>query len=160
MLPSEDFQRLVQYDYWANCAVLQVLRAIASPPARSVKLLAHIAGTQKLWYERLQQVPTGQVWPEQSLDETARMIEMMYAKWSSFLRQASPFILGRSIAYVNSKGEEFTSRADDILLHVIMHGTYHRAQIAADMRANGHEPAYTDFIHAVRQGHLSTTAGA
>jgi uncharacterized damage-inducible protein DinB len=31
---------------------------------------------------------------------------------------------------------------------------YHRGQIAADMRASGVEPVYTDFIHAVRQGHL------
>jgi uncharacterized damage-inducible protein DinB len=33
-----------------------------------------------------------------------------------------------------------------------MHSSYHRGQIAADMRAAGVTPAFTDFIHAVRQG--------
>jgi uncharacterized damage-inducible protein DinB len=35
-----------------------------------------------------------------------------------------------------------------------MHSAYHRGQIAADMRAAGFEPVYTDFIHAVRQGYI------
>ena len=42
----------------------------------------------------------------------------------------------------------------DILTHVTMHGAYHRAQIAAAVRESGGEPAYTDFIHAARQGLL------
>jgi uncharacterized damage-inducible protein DinB len=33
-----------------------------------------------------------------------------------------------------------------------MHSAYHRGQIASLMRAGGGIPAYTDFIHAVRQG--------
>jgi uncharacterized damage-inducible protein DinB len=37
-----------------------------------------------------------------------------------------------------------------VLLHVIMHSAYHRGQIAMAMRAAGQQPAYTDFIHAVR----------
>ena len=32
-------------------------------------------------------------------------------------------------------------------MHVIMHSAYHRGQIAADVRAAGLTPAYTDFIH-------------
>jgi uncharacterized damage-inducible protein DinB len=33
-----------------------------------------------------------------------------------------------------------------------MHSAYHRGQIASQMRASGKTPAYTDFIHGVRQG--------
>jgi len=44
------------------------------------------------------------------------------------------------------------SRVEDVLLHVVMHSVYHRGQAAADVRANGGTPAYTDFIHAVRTG--------
>jgi uncharacterized damage-inducible protein DinB len=38
------------------------------------------------------------------------------------------------------------------LTHVLLHSAYHRGQIASQMRGNGQTPAYTDFIHAVRQG--------
>jgi uncharacterized damage-inducible protein DinB len=55
------------------------------------------------------------------------------------------------VTYKNTKGEPWTNSVEDILTHVIMHSAYHRGQIAADMRASGHTPAYTDFIHAVRQ---------
>jgi uncharacterized damage-inducible protein DinB len=37
---------------------------------------------------------------------------------------------------------------------VVIHSAYHRGQIAADVRAAGHEPAYTDFIHATRTGRV------
>jgi uncharacterized damage-inducible protein DinB len=39
-----------------------------------------------------------------------------------------------------------------VLTHVVMHSAYHRGQIATHMRASGQTPAYTDFIHGVRQG--------
>jgi len=52
---------------------------------------------------------------------------------------------------VNSKGETWSSQVNDVLLHVITHSAYHRGQIASDMRAAGLTPAYTDFIHAIRQ---------
>ena len=41
---------------------------------------------------------------------------------------------------------------EDILTHVLLHSAYHRGQIASQVRAGGEQPAYTDFIHAVRQG--------
>jgi uncharacterized damage-inducible protein DinB len=41
---------------------------------------------------------------------------------------------------------------DDVLTHVILHSAYHRGQIASAVRAGGETPAYTDLIHAVRQG--------
>lgn len=39
-----------------------------------------------------------------------------------------------------------------------MHSTYHRGQIAAAMRKAGATPAYTDFIHAVRQGFVESSS--
>jgi uncharacterized damage-inducible protein DinB len=61
-------------------------------------------------------------------------------------------VLEQSIGYKNSKSEPWTSLVRDILTHVFMHSAYHRGQIAADMRQAGQVPAYTDFIHGVRQG--------
>ena len=63
--------------------------------------------------------------------------------------------LGEGIGYRNTRGEYWTSTVGDILTHVVMHGTYHRGQIAAAVRDSGGAPAYTDFIHAARQGLVS-----
>ena len=49
------------------------------------------------------------------------------------------------------ENELWSSRVGDILMHVLFHSAYHRGQIALQMRASGVAPAYTDYIHAVRQ---------
>jgi uncharacterized damage-inducible protein DinB len=63
-----------------------------------------------------------------------------------------PAGLDETVDYVNSKGEPWTSSVEDILTHTVLHSSYHRGQIASDMRASGHAPAYTDYIHARRRG--------
>jgi len=60
--------------------------------------------------------------------------------------------LDRPVSYSNSKGEPWTSTVEEILTHLVIHSAYHRGQIASDLRSAGQEPAYTDYIHAVRQG--------
>lgn len=50
------------------------------------------------------------------------------------------------ISYSNSKGEMFSNTIDDVLFHVINHSTYHRAQIATDLKIAQIESANTDYI--------------
>ncbi len=59
--------------------------------------------------------------------------------------------LERRVAYRNSKGEEFRTPIGEILLHVLLHGSYHRGQIALRMRDVGEEPVNTDLITFVRE---------
>ena len=66
----------------------------------------------------------------------------------------TPADLVRTIAYVNSKGQRWDSPIEDVLVHVLMHGAYHRGQIASALREAGVTPPYTDYIHAARTGLL------
>ena len=147
--------RLFAYDDWANREVLTALRNAPNPPARSLKLIAHILSAEGLWLARInQEKPSLPVWPELTLVECDAQAEKLGVAWRSYLEECQEPGLARLIKYVNSKGESWTSQVDDILLHVITHSAYHRGQIASDMRAAGITPAYTDFIHGVRQGLL------
>jgi uncharacterized damage-inducible protein DinB len=151
----EHISRLFSYDEWANREVLSSLRAADAPPARSVGLLAHIVSAKRLWLERLvAQQQTLPVWPTFALDQCKSQIDQLADLWKNYLASLSEAGLRDSIHYKNSKGENFTSQKQDVLLHVVIHSAYHRGQIAADMRAAGFTPPYTDFIHAVRQGFL------
>jgi uncharacterized damage-inducible protein DinB len=115
--------------------------------------MGHIVGAGALWLARLHEVPpTMAVWPELSLEECAAEVERLAASWPRYLETLGPDDLGESVGYRNSLGEYWTSTVGDILTHVTMHGGYHRAQIAAAIRGRGGTPAYTDFIHAARQG--------
>jgi uncharacterized damage-inducible protein DinB len=147
-----EYVRRFAYDAWANQEVLRAIQS-SGPDERSLALLAHILSAERLWLERLQQVPqSSPVWPSATLEDCASQIEDMGRRWREYLGQISQADPARTIAYKNSKGEPWTSTVGDVLTHVILHSAYHRGQIASHMRASGKTPAYTDFIHAVRQG--------
>ncbi|MEO8432607.1 MAG: DinB family protein [Acidobacteriota bacterium] len=95
--------------------------------------------------------PLTPVWPDLSLDACAAGIEEMRGRWTAFLEARGPGDEDRCVGYTNSKGEKWESAVSEILTHVVLHGGYHRGQIAAEIRAAGHEPAYTDYIEAVRR---------
>jgi uncharacterized damage-inducible protein DinB len=149
----EHLQRLFRYDHWANREILTALETLPSPPQRPLNLLSHIVSAERLWLERLLlQKQTLPVWPLFTVEQCKLEVEQLPGLWQNYLNSVGESGLTRSLSYKNTKGEAFSSQKQDILMHVVMHSAYHRGQIAADMRAGGFTPAYTDFIHAVRQG--------
>jgi len=153
MTMLEHLQRLFRYDHWANREILIALQALETPPQRPVNLLGHIVSAERLWLERLLlQKQTLPVWPLFTIQQCRLEVEHLPGLWENYLNSVGESGLTRLLSYKNTKGEAFSSPKQDILLHVVMHSAYHRGQIAADMRAAGFTPAYTDFIHAARQG--------
>lgn len=149
----EHFTRLFAYDGWANQEVLAGLRTAVTPLPRALALMAHIFASERLWMERLEQkAQTLPVWPEFTIEECDRQATELPALWKNYLVASSEADLAELVSYRNSKGEPWSSRKDDILMHLITHSAYHRGQVAAAVRAAGSTPAYTDFIHSIRQG--------
>lgn len=143
----EHIERLFAYDDWANKEVVRGLKAGATE--RSRKLMAHIVAAEWLWLARLKgEAQPMAVWPELSVEECEHQLPKLAQAWSEHLAGAA---LEDEIAYTNTKGERFRNKVVDVLTHVVMHSAYHRGQIAADVRASGGQPAYTDFIEAVRK---------
>ena len=146
-----DFRRLFQYDYWANQAVSGALKSADMTSGHALALLAHIVGTQYEWFARIkEEVSPLAIWPELSIAHCEQHADALQGIWQEFINMLDPSSLMATVAYKNSKGRPFTNSVAEILLHVLMHSTYHRGQIATEMRALGHTPAYTDFIVAAR----------
>ena len=149
----EHLRRQLAYDAWANREVLAGLKASARPATRPLQLLAHILSAERLWLVRIKKQPQSlPVWPDFNLDQCAAQIAEQAKLWRDFLGQLSPTGLLDKVSYKNSKGELWDSTVEDVLTHVLLHSAYHRGQIASQVRAGGEAPAYTDYIHAVRQG--------
>ena len=158
-MDSKDFRRMFAYDNWANRECLAAMRAAGTVSPDTLGRMAHILSAQKLWLERIQKQPQSmKVWPTSTLDDCLALAGEMESAWQGYLarigNQFAPGSLNDQVGYRNSKGEPWSSRVEDILTHVLLHSAYHRGQIALQLRASGTEPAYTDFIHAVRQGFL------
>jgi uncharacterized damage-inducible protein DinB len=146
------FARLFEHDSWANAETLRSLEA-ARAPARAVRWLAHIVGAEHLWLARLrQEAPTVSVWPDIDLDGCAVRLEELAGLWPGYLAELEEEDLDDGRAYRNTRGEFWTNTVGEILTHTAMHSAYHRGQIASAVREAGAIPAYTDFIHALRQG--------
>lgn len=154
---ADYLRRQFAYNEWANREVLTKIDANggANEPANepSLELMAHILSAESLWLERLKQQPqSSPVWPKADLAQCERRVAEMARLWREYLEPITTGDLSETISYKNSKGEQWTNTIMDVLTHVVMHSAYHRGQIASHMRASGQTPAYTDFIHAVRQG--------
>ena len=149
----EHYKRLVEYDAWANRETIRSLREAGSAaPKRVFALMAHIVAAERLWLERIshpQEKPP--VWPEWTLARVEQEVPLVRDDWHAIL-SGGESSLQLGIEYHNSKGERWVNAVGDIFQHVMMHGTYHRGQIATLMRQAGVNSAYTDYIEAVRRG--------
>ncbi len=150
-----EFRRRFAYESWANGEVLGGLRTMDPLTERSRHWLAHIVGTQELWMSRLKEDGLAvEVWPDLDLDAIEARLEGIRGAWEMYFDGLDAADLAREVSYTNTKGECWSNAIGEILEHVLLHGAYHRGQIAAEVRAEGGEPAYTDFIHCMRQGKL------
>ncbi|MGA9391677.1 MAG: DinB family protein [Candidatus Sulfotelmatobacter sp.] len=151
----EHLLRQFEYDAWANREVLAAIKAngSASSSTRLLQLLAHIVSAESLWLERIEERSQSlPVWPDFTLHQCEAQIAEVAQLWRGYFRKLSSSDLSKKVSYKNSKGEPWSSTVQDVLAHVVLHSSYHRGQIAILMRAAGDAPAYTDFIHAARQG--------
>lgn len=150
---ADYLRREFAYDEWANREVLAAIRSAGPRNERSLQLISHILAAERVWLERLQQVPQSvPVWPKPDMAQCEAEAAELGGRWLEFLDLITAGDVSQSVSYKNSKGEEWTNTIVDILTHVVMHSAYHRGQIASHMREIGQTPAYTDFIHGVRQG--------
>ncbi len=151
------FDGLFAHLTWADRRTLLSLQEAVAPPPKALVLYAHILAAEHVWLARLTaRVPVTPVWPDLSLLECSALSARNEAGYGEFLRGLDAAGLARDVAYVNSAGQSFTSKVEDILLHVCLHGAYHRGQVAQLVREAGEAPQATDYIAFTRGSPAAT----
>jgi len=147
----DQLHRLFAHLRWADQCALDALRRVPAPDRALVDLYAHVIAAEHVWLARAQgRAAAVAVWPAHSLEESAALAAETQAAYDVLLDTLDEAALPREVDYTNSAGARFRSRLDDILLHVALHGAYHRGQIAYALRRAGAEPIATDYIAFVR----------
>lgn len=141
------FEELFAYNHHFNQAYLQYLPQI-SHCEKSYRLMNHLINAHQIWLARIVQTAASEVWEMHSWEELQQIHEVNYSNTKKLLRNIS---LDQRIVYQNSKGDTFENTVQDILFHIINHSTYHRAQIATDIKLQGYEPIATDYIFYKRE---------
>ena len=148
---SGHLRKLIAHLKWADAAALEALRRSSGSDTRALTIYSHVLGAEAVWLARLAGRPSDvAVWPILPLEQAASLAERNAAELDALLVSLSPDDLGREIDYRTSDGRAFRSSIEDILLHVALHGSYHRGQIALLIRGGGGEPASTDYIAFIR----------
>ena len=146
--------RIFDHMAWADRRVLDLLNR--SPAARrepAFRLFSHLLAAERVWLLRLRGESSAAqpIWPELALVEVNALAAANAHGYARLLAGLTGDDPAADVAYTNSQGVHFLTSVADILTHVAMHGSYHRGQIAAAVRAAGGEPVNTDFITFARE---------
>ena len=144
-------EKLAAYNHWANSQLLQHLENMPGEiPETTLQLFSHVVNAQAIWLSRIKNIPTSlSPFAAQTLAQCRALHETTTQELQELAALNQPE-LETLITYTNTKGEGFTTSITDILTHIFNHGTYHRGQIARDLRQHNLEPINTDYIIYVR----------
>jgi len=148
----ETIRQLIAYGGWANARILTEVSPSSRRHQKALHLLAHLLVSEKIWLLRLKREDTSAInkSPELSFAECENLANENQRSYTGLLGSLNEDKLNSLVTYRNFKGTEFHTPVGEILMHVALHGTYHRGQIAIAMRAEGGIPVDTDFITFVR----------
>lgn len=148
---AEYLRKLIDHLKWADQATLRALRQAPDPDRRALTFYAHVLGAEAVWLARLaERHPDVAVWPTLTIDEAASLAARNATDFDALVASLESGDAHQVIDYRNSAGREFRDTIEDILLHVALHGSYHRGQVALLIRGAGGEPASTDYIAFIR----------
>lgn len=147
--------RLFEHMEWADARVGDALARAEHPPQVALELYAHVLAAELVWLDRVEgREQSVAVWPEPGASSAtsacAELAATAQARRSAFAGGLGEMDLRRAVSYTNSAGVAFETPLEEILVHVALHGAYHRGQVATHLKAAGAEPAATDFIAFVR----------
>jgi hypothetical protein len=94
------------------------------------------AGMASLWCLK-RAIGQGAHWPTAVSRPELPLSKANADAFRKVLDAASEADLQRIVSYTTSRGDRFTSALGDILLHVAMHCSYHRGQVAFAVRSGG-----------------------
>jgi len=151
------------YASWANARMFAAAEALTpeqldAPAASSFPsvraTLAHIVWAEWIWMRRwLGESPTTvPPWVGGgSLAEVKAELATLEAERGVFLGRLSDSDLDAVTTYRGTDGKAFSHPLGQLMRHVVNHSTYHRGQLAAQLRQLGRTPPSTDFTRYLRE---------
>jgi uncharacterized damage-inducible protein DinB len=159
-MDGQILRSMVRHMAWANELVLASLNDAPGSDTAGLEQFAHVLAAEHVWLTRIQGHPSRvSVWPSLTLAECATLAAENHAGLQALV-DGPPTELTRAVTYTNSAGKVFTNRVVDILVHIALHGAYHRGMVSLIVRRGGGRPAPTDFIAYIRGAPTATRLGS
>ena len=152
------YSQLIDVKRWADLglyeAVGQNLERL-NPEEASImlRILDHIHTVDRIFQHHLQglphtfKAPRSETMPQlEALASSAREVDEWYASYVGSLAESD---FEQPVDFVFTSGKRACMRRGEIILHVCLHGTYHRGNAGAVLQLKGLTPsrdAITDFL--------------
>ena len=155
---SQPYSQLVRYKQWADRGLYDVVaenldRLDAQDVAILLRILDHIHVVDKVFQHHLQglphafHAPRSEEMPDfQTLATGMKEVDDWYTSYVSNLPEQD---FEQPIDFVFTNGSPARMRRGEIILHVCLHGTYHRGNAGIVLQKNGIAPnddRMTDFL--------------
>ncbi len=164
MISPAEIRELFEHDYWARdrqlqaCAALtpeQLLKPLGSSFSSVRDTLAHLVAVEALWLARWRGSSPRSLEPPEDFPSLAAIEgrwKAVEADMRIFLSELDEAALQRPLTYVNLRGQEYTYPLWRMIMHLLLHQSFHRGQVTTMLRQLGAEPAKVDFLLAVDAG--------
>jgi len=155
---SQPYSQLIDIKRWADRGLLEVVgrnfdRLSGEDAALMRRILDHFHVVDRIFQHHLQGVPhrfkapRSETLPEfPALADGVRELDEWYA---AYVRDLAESDLDEPVDFVFTSGKPARLRRNEIILHVCLHGTYHRGNAGALLQVRGIAPspdAITDFL--------------
>lgn len=144
-----NIHRHLAYNVWANEELVKTLAPVPeelfTKPVKSSyptlrETLLHIWEAQVIWPTRIKGGVMDQ-WPRLSFEGGKKeILEAMVASakdMQQYVSTLSPEFLAQKLSYRNMRNNAYETVIEDILFHVVNHGSYHRGQVITILRELG-----------------------
>ena len=109
--------------------------------------LAHIVGAQRAWLARFSNSGGGSLPKiDGDLATIRRLSADVHTGLSDLLARMGEDDLSRVLSYVDTQGNAQQHELGPALLHLVNHGTHHRAETALLLTSLGHAPRQLDYL--------------
>jgi uncharacterized damage-inducible protein DinB len=160
MMPNTPHALLIHEKCWADRALYEVVgenfaRLTESEASIMLRILDHIHSVDRIFQHHLQgrphrfRAPRSETLPDlAALANDAREVDDWYASYVNGLSESD---LAQPLDFVFTSGKPARMRRGEILLHICMHGGYHRGNAGVILQLRGVAPsrdAITDYLEA------------
>jgi uncharacterized damage-inducible protein DinB len=144
---------------WANNELFNALAELrdaqhAAPVHSAVRTLNHIYVVDKIFQAHLLGEPHGYTATNTEATPTLDALQFSVAEtdawYESYVSRCSAQLLNESIAFEFTDGDAGTMTREEMLMHVITHGAYHRGNVGQILKSISVAPPrdlYTKFLH-------------
>lgn len=148
---KEYYQKQIDFEKWANNLTMEAISQADKPNERALQLMGHILGTFSIWLSGiLNEMATVGPWDNLTIEKCRELNEANHTRWTEYLNSAPTSEFKRLIPF-DFFGEQSKMDINDIIVHSINHGSYHRGQIIISLKGKLEKLPLTTYIAFSRE---------